>query len=1073
MSSEEQALCPSCESALPDPPADFCQNCRFPLIVIAGKYRLESLLNEGGYSHVYLARHIRLERNAERVIKIIKSELLQQEPSMEKRFYREVQMTADLSLRNQHVVRVFDDFGEQPKLGHYYVMEYLQGITLAEHLAQTEGPLPIEEALHIFAQLCDAINAAHQEDVIHRDLKPANMMLVNYEDDPLYLKVLDFGIAKSFAEESVSHKQHTQGAIGTPTYMAPEHFTGGKVDNRTDLYSMGILLYELLAGKPPFIREKTYQSPMIEMMDYHLKMEPPPIRRKRAEIPQALEDVVMKALEKRPEARFQSVTEFKEALLTVDTSTTDETAPAPATPVASQQELPAVQPPAGRPEIPPAAPSGPKPPPPSPSHAQLSAVPPSPSSGSLTALPAAAKLPKDASDWDPTKKPLSELDTYIPTPSLDKKGPPPPRKSKSIPKPGSSGPIPAPFFSSSSSTLPAAPPSSPSQTDIPAPFPTEKPPKRTSPTGGISLRPDPKILEGAQFTMDPEAEPLTLDDIEDDSLITESSHLEAEPAEPLTFDDIEEDSLITGTGRGTLEWGKTTSVDDNSENAIETPETFEGTSPREQTPEAAAKAADEEVTKGLLDDLLGKTSAIPDLIPSTPVLGGTLPFDTAIQANPFLEQQPVLDENGQVSFVPVEAADKGTHTDPEEEAVSLPETEEASDLTVTKEEAAATPAEAASLGVDAEEVVATSHFLESTELLEDKDKAPPSPFDPPSEEKSDLEAHVQVASLDDFKLVDDPVDLEKDTDRLSPPQIAQSGRDSISLDDLPSFAVSSAGDQEEDEAEEERQTSPFTSPATGTPPLGMEAVLASGEAASEPASPPKASEDRNKELASTAFYGNLMEKVNEHIEQKEAAAGQETAETGQPEQVESAPLQKSSSPFGSTAAFGEDEPALQKGIQLASGDIGATDEYFPPADLLAAVDEQEKAAPQSEAEHPPARPTDTGHDYKSILGEDMYHQAIPTDMELGDFATEGEAKAPSANTAVTLDSTQAVDLMAESQASTHPHKDPFAQYTAAPEESLQSQGSAQSTGQEPDNTPFLIVMLVGGVFLLIAAWMML
>lgn len=484
MSQEKASLeCPSCQHAN-EASADFCQSCRFPLVVIANKYRLERLLNEGGYSHVYLARHIRLKRNAERVIKIIKSESLQHDPTMEERFYREVQMTADLSLRCQHVVRVFDDFGDAPKLGHYYVMEYLQGMTIADLLERQTAPLPIEQVLHIFKQLCDAMSAAHQADIIHRDLKPANIMLTDYEGDPLYLKILDFGIAKSFAEEHAHSAQFTQGAIGTPAYMAPEHFTAGAIDNRADIYSMGILLFELLTGLPPFERKHMQQSAMIEMMEYHLRTPAPSLLEYRPEAPKALAEAIAKALNKQPEDRFQSAHEFKQALLSIPSSST------------SNILLP-------------------------------------------SATPSTISPP-----------PQDEKDTHVP-----------------------SAPV-----------------------NLPKPEPQK-----------LNLRPS-AILEGAQLTMDPSAEPLTLDDIEDDSLVTSSLTMddiedELSTTRPLTLDDVEEDSLVTPPPTPT-----STSHADLAPPPPITPPTKKSTDEWAATP----------------------VTEVPDRI------GGGAPTDTAIQPNPFL-----------------------------------------------------------------------------------------------------------------------------------------------------------------------------------------------------------------------------------------------------------------------------------------------------------------------------------------------------------------------------------------------------------------------------------------------------
>ncbi len=150
--------CPQCSSLLRSETDDaplFCSVCRFPLMLVAGKYRLESKLSEGGVGVVYLARHIGLSMFNERVIKVLKPALFAKEGAKE-RFHREVQLTANLSEHNYHIVRIYDDFGEEPQLGPYYVREYLRGESRGERL-EGVAPLPLPLTHHIFGQLCDAI----------------------------------------------------------------------------------------------------------------------------------------------------------------------------------------------------------------------------------------------------------------------------------------------------------------------------------------------------------------------------------------------------------------------------------------------------------------------------------------------------------------------------------------------------------------------------------------------------------------------------------------------------------------------------------------------------------------------------------------------------------------------------------------------------------------------------------------------------------------------------------------------------------------------------------------------------
>ena len=308
--------CPNCGKAQPMEGVEFCFSCRFPLTLIANKYRLESLLDEGGQGAVYIARHVDLERDAERVIKIVKPELFKKMPSMQKRFRREVQLTSALSQRCQHIVRIYDDFGEIPNLGHFYVMEYLQGMPLSDLIQNPKNLPSLDRCHHIFNQLCDAMRRAHKDEIVHRDLKPQNLIIIDYEDDPFFLKVIDFGIAKPTDDESVQGTKLTQGVLGTPEYMAPEQINNQPVTFQSDLYAMGVILYEMLTGETPFSTVGNSSNSMLELMMQHLTSTPLPPSQKRPDrqIPEALDQAVLKALNKKPEERYNSAQEFKLAV---------------------------------------------------------------------------------------------------------------------------------------------------------------------------------------------------------------------------------------------------------------------------------------------------------------------------------------------------------------------------------------------------------------------------------------------------------------------------------------------------------------------------------------------------------------------------------------------------------------------------------------------------------------------------------------------------------------------------------------------------------------------------------------
>lgn len=287
-------------------------------MLVAGKYRLESKLSEGGVGVVYLARHIGLSMFNERVIKVLKPSLFAKDGAKE-RFHREVQLTANLSEHNYHIVRIYDDFGEEPQLGPYYVMEYLRGESLGERLEQA-SPLPLPLTFYIFEQLCDAMGAAHRANIIHRDLKPENIFLTQRDKDADFVKILDFGLARP----TDTGANVTQGVFGTPAYMSPEQCQGNPVDDRTDIYSMSIILYEMLTGELP------YQVPRNETMTLlvaHISQNPTPLLNHRPDLPAGLDGALMRGLSKSPEDRFATVEEFWDAVSLYSSGTNPVTNP--------------------------------------------------------------------------------------------------------------------------------------------------------------------------------------------------------------------------------------------------------------------------------------------------------------------------------------------------------------------------------------------------------------------------------------------------------------------------------------------------------------------------------------------------------------------------------------------------------------------------------------------------------------------------------------------------------------------------------------------------------------------------
>ena len=283
-----------------------------------GKYQLQERLGRGGMAEVYKAHHPGLDRFV--AVKVLHPHLAEA-PDFLGRFRREAQAVA--RLRHPHIVQVydFDVEGEQ----HYMVMEYVQGVSLKTHLDDlfTRGErMPVDEVLGLFRALLDAAGYAHAQGMIHRDLKPANVMLEvkdeggRMKDEPsssftphpssLRVVLTDFGIAKILGGSTFTASGVT---VGTPTYMSPEQCSGEPGDARSDLYSLGVVLYECLTGQVPYQGETT-----VAVLLKHLNEPIPPLRDVRPELPVSLERAVTKALAKNPDERFQTAGEMWEAL---------------------------------------------------------------------------------------------------------------------------------------------------------------------------------------------------------------------------------------------------------------------------------------------------------------------------------------------------------------------------------------------------------------------------------------------------------------------------------------------------------------------------------------------------------------------------------------------------------------------------------------------------------------------------------------------------------------------------------------------------------------------------------------
>lgn len=271
-----------------------------PGSVIDDKYELLRVLGRGGMGAVLEARHRAI---GERVAVKVMLPSSHAAPDGPARFLREAR--AAFGISNEHVARVLD--AGTTNDGHpYLVMELLEGSDLASVLSQ-RGPLPLGEAVDYVEQIADALSAAHQRGIVHRDVKPANVFVTQRNGRP-FLKVLDFGIAKA-VDSNATHLTSGVATVGTIPYMSPEQLTASRdVDPRADVWSLGVVLYELVTGRRPF------DAPSgAELIVAIMQMAPPPLRALRPDAPDALANVVVQGLRKNRDERFSSVDAFARA----------------------------------------------------------------------------------------------------------------------------------------------------------------------------------------------------------------------------------------------------------------------------------------------------------------------------------------------------------------------------------------------------------------------------------------------------------------------------------------------------------------------------------------------------------------------------------------------------------------------------------------------------------------------------------------------------------------------------------------------------------------------------------------
>jgi serine/threonine-protein kinase len=274
-----------------------------------GNYQIKAKLGEGGMGAVYLGEHPLIGKRV--AVKVLLEELAAKEDIVQ-RFFTEAKAVNDIG--HQNIVDIVD-FGKvrlDPAAPEtvYFVMEFLDGESLAARLRRTG--LSVLETLHVMKQCCSALQASHAKGIVHRDLKPENIYLCTRGSDKNFVKILDFGIAKLTGDGGMgqSHKTRTGLVIGTPAYMSPEQCEGkGLIDHRSDVYSMGVVMYELLTGRVPFPGDG-----FGEILVAHLTKTPDPPSSLNPDIKPEIEALVLHAIEKDKNRRFQSMDEFVRAL---------------------------------------------------------------------------------------------------------------------------------------------------------------------------------------------------------------------------------------------------------------------------------------------------------------------------------------------------------------------------------------------------------------------------------------------------------------------------------------------------------------------------------------------------------------------------------------------------------------------------------------------------------------------------------------------------------------------------------------------------------------------------------------
>ncbi|KAB7663918.1 Stk1 family PASTA domain-containing Ser/Thr kinase [Bacillus sp. B1-b2] len=263
---------------------------------ISGRYKVLEMIGGGGMANVYLAHDMILDRDV--AVKMLRLDYVNDDEFI-RRFHREAQSAT--SLAHPNIVNIYD-VGEEGDI-YYIVMEYVEGDTLKQYIHK-HSPLPVETVISIMKQITSAISHAHQNNIIHRDIKPHNILIDKHGN----VKVTDFGIAMALSATSITQ---TNSVLGSVHYLSPEQARGGMANKKSDIYSLGIVMFEMLTGRLPFSGESA-----ISIALKHLQSETPSVRRWNNDIPQSVENIVLKATAKDPFYRYNSMEELEEDLFT-------------------------------------------------------------------------------------------------------------------------------------------------------------------------------------------------------------------------------------------------------------------------------------------------------------------------------------------------------------------------------------------------------------------------------------------------------------------------------------------------------------------------------------------------------------------------------------------------------------------------------------------------------------------------------------------------------------------------------------------------------------------------------------